>query len=193
MASERVQRQIDRLLDEAEASVSNLDWSVVRERARAVLGLEPGNPDAIAYFEAAVRELGDSEGASANPPLAQMTSDPGPVIQAPSSFFASGRYQVKEFLGEGGRKRVYMAHDSVLDRDVLYHNEAGGGEKGAAYARHMLNHGIFIQPSRPAQAYLCTAHTEEDIQRTVDAAASFFTDHQAALSYAPCTSPPAVR
>ena len=66
-------------------------------------------------------------------------------------------------------------------RDVLYHSEAGGGEKGAAYTRHMLNHGIFIQPSRPARAYLYAAHTEDDVQRTVDAAAGFFTDHQAAL------------
>ena len=32
--------------------------------------------------------------------------------------FASGRYQVKEFLGEGARKRVYRAHDTVLDRGV---------------------------------------------------------------------------
>ncbi len=66
-------------------------------------------------------------------------------------------------------------------RDVVYHNEAGGTAKGAAYARHMLNHGIFIQPSRPARAFLYAAHTEDDVQRTVDAAASFFADHQAAL------------
>ena len=35
----------------------------------------------------------------------------------PSSF-AGGRYQVQRFLGEGGRKRVYLARDSKLDRDV---------------------------------------------------------------------------
>jgi serine/threonine protein kinase len=32
--------------------------------------------------------------------------------------FAGRRYQVQRFLGEGGRKRVYLAHDSTLDRDV---------------------------------------------------------------------------
>ena len=40
-----------------------------------------------------------------------------PAVVAPTSF-ANGRYQVKELLGEGGRKRVYKAHDTVLDRDV---------------------------------------------------------------------------
>ena len=32
--------------------------------------------------------------------------------------FAGGRYEVKGFLGEGGRKRVYFARDMRLDRDV---------------------------------------------------------------------------
>jgi class 3 adenylate cyclase/tetratricopeptide (TPR) repeat protein len=32
--------------------------------------------------------------------------------------FASGRYAVRSFLGEGGKKRVYLAHDTRLDRDV---------------------------------------------------------------------------
>src|SRR3954471_11321169 len=31
---------------------------------------------------------------------------------------AGGRYSIDRYLGEGGRKRVYVAHDTVLDRDV---------------------------------------------------------------------------
>ncbi len=42
---------------------------------------------------------------------------PAPSPALPASF-ASGRYQVQRFLGEGGRKRVYLAHDSKLDSDV---------------------------------------------------------------------------
>jgi tetratricopeptide (TPR) repeat protein/archaellum biogenesis ATPase FlaH len=41
------------------------------------------------------------------------------TIPQPVSF-AGGRYQVKKFLGEGGKKRVYLAHDNVLDRDVAF-------------------------------------------------------------------------
>jgi class 3 adenylate cyclase/tetratricopeptide (TPR) repeat protein len=32
--------------------------------------------------------------------------------------FAGGRYEIKAFLGEGARKRVYLAHDQKLARDV---------------------------------------------------------------------------
>jgi len=34
--------------------------------------------------------------------------------------FANGRYQMKKFLGEGGKKKVYLVHDKVLDRDVAF-------------------------------------------------------------------------
>ena len=39
------------------------------------------------------------------------------VPSAPASF-AGGRFQAQRFLGEGGRKRVYLGHDDRLDRDV---------------------------------------------------------------------------
>jgi hypothetical protein len=41
---------------------------------------------------------------------------PSPI---PTSF-TRGRYQVKKFLGEGGKKKVYLVHDSLLDRDVAF-------------------------------------------------------------------------
>jgi hypothetical protein len=37
MATERVQRQIDRLLDDAEEALAGFDWDSVRQCAEAVL------------------------------------------------------------------------------------------------------------------------------------------------------------
>ncbi len=42
---------------------------------------------------------------------------PGDVPSLPA-FFGGRRYQVQRFLGEGGRKRVYQAYDSALQREV---------------------------------------------------------------------------
>ena len=66
-------------------------------------------------------------------------------------------------------------------RDMLQYEETGGMEKYAAYVRHMLNNGIFLQPGRPTRAYIYGAHTDEDIQHTIDATASFLEEHQVAL------------
>ncbi|MDP6606345.1 MAG: hypothetical protein QF664_08835 [Dehalococcoidia bacterium] len=43
MSSERVQRQVDRLLDAAEQALAENEWAIVRARCRAVLAIEPGN------------------------------------------------------------------------------------------------------------------------------------------------------
>jgi tetratricopeptide (TPR) repeat protein len=46
------------------------------------------------------------------------TPPPSPSPEPTS--FANGRYQVKKFLGEGGKKKVYLVHDTLLDRDVAF-------------------------------------------------------------------------
>ena len=45
MLSERVQRQIDRLLDEAEEAAARKAWDVVRERCEHVLTFDPESAD----------------------------------------------------------------------------------------------------------------------------------------------------
>ncbi len=133
MPSERVQRRVERFLDESEEALSRNDWDLASARARAVLAIDPQNSDARLYLESAERgrtSASNAAGASTNGPAAS-----GPVSQAfsyapapsrtasapahPASF-AAGRYVVKKFLGEGGKKRVYLAHDEVLDRDVAF-------------------------------------------------------------------------
>jgi len=51
---------------------------------------------------------------NAIPARPEQAPEPSPL---PTSF-ADNRYQIKEPIGEGGRKRVYLAHDTLLDRDV---------------------------------------------------------------------------
>ena len=58
MSSERFQRRIERLLDQIEEAVDQLDWETVRGRAHAVLALDPGNTDATDFLAAAERALG---------------------------------------------------------------------------------------------------------------------------------------
>ena len=53
MASERIQRQIDRLLDQAEGAMGQMAWEAVRDCAKAVLGLDSSNIDAIAFLASA--------------------------------------------------------------------------------------------------------------------------------------------
>jgi hypothetical protein len=55
--------------------------------------------------------------AASTAPTATGTATPQPSPALPASF-AAGRYVVKGFLGEGGRKKVYLAHDEKLDRDI---------------------------------------------------------------------------
>ena len=49
--------------------------------------------------------------------------------------FAAGRYTVRRLLGEGSRKRVYLAHDTRLDREVALAVIRTEGLDDAARAR----------------------------------------------------------
>ena len=49
MPSERVQRRIDKLLDEAEAAADVNDWPTMLARATAVIRVDPRNEDAESF------------------------------------------------------------------------------------------------------------------------------------------------
>ena len=108
-----MQRRIERLLDLADEAIEKFDWEAVRNGAEAVLALDPGNVDGLALL-AAVQRAQDASGSS-GPSQITPTSSTAPT--EPTSF-ANGRYEVKRFLGEGGKKKVYLAQDTLLDRGV---------------------------------------------------------------------------
>ncbi len=84
---------------------------------------------------------GDGAGEGGPAELAGARSDapPAPPEDAPDS--VAGRYEVRGFLGHGGRKDVYLAHDAELDREVavaLFDTE-GLGEAALARARREMH------------------------------------------------------
>jgi hypothetical protein len=117
MPSERTQRHIDRLLDEADKAMAARDWALLRQHAEDVLLLDAENEDARAFITAAERALAAAGEPSSTPSVSNQSRSPAGTM--PSSF-ANGRYQVKKLLGEGGKKKVYLAHDTLLDRDVAF-------------------------------------------------------------------------
>ncbi|MCI0800086.1 MAG: hypothetical protein J4O06_15010, partial [Chloroflexi bacterium] len=95
MASDRFQRRIDRLFDQIDEAVDQLNWAVVRDRAQAVLTLDPGNADAINFLAAAERALGDTVPETpSQSPSSPSTTATSTTTNQPTSF-ANGRYQVK--------------------------------------------------------------------------------------------------
>ena len=58
MPSERIQRRIDSLLDEADEAYARHDWAVAEDRASTALGLAPDNEDAGAILAAVARMAG---------------------------------------------------------------------------------------------------------------------------------------
>ena len=113
-----MQRRIDLLLDEADEAVSRLDWNAVRDRAQAVLAFAPEHREALAYLDAARR--GQDDVGTSQPEPKSIPDQPTVGVPEQPSSFANGRYQVKRFLGEGGKKRVYLAQDTLLDREVAF-------------------------------------------------------------------------
>jgi glutamate-1-semialdehyde 2,1-aminomutase len=78
---------------------------------------------------------------------------------------------------------LFDRHQPENYRDVLNYLDAGGSQKFAAFTTHMLNHGIFLPPfkKRALRHYIYGAHSENDIQKTIDAAAAFLNEHRADL------------
>jgi len=99
MASERIQRRIDLLLDEADQALADGNWPVVSDCSQKVLALEPNNSGALTFLAAAERARvvpmppgGQSQIPGAAP--AATTAQPTSPSAEPRTSFDNGRYQV---------------------------------------------------------------------------------------------------
>ena len=117
LSSVRVQRQVVRLLGELEEAVISRRWEAVRDTSHDVLALEPDNVDAQAFLAAAKRALGEDDShcvSNGTGSSSSVSIDHSNV----SGVVINGRYTLGRMIGEGARKRVYEAMDSLLDREV---------------------------------------------------------------------------
>ena len=118
MASERLSRHIERLLDEADEALTQRRWDVVQERAQDILSIDPENSEGVAFLAAAERALSSSVAATEGSPLARSSATPSaPHSPVQPTSFANGRYEVKRLLGELGMRPLM---ERVLSRrDIL--------------------------------------------------------------------------
>lgn len=77
MASDRLKRHIDRLLDEADEAIIARNWEAVRERAQDILAIDPENSDGLAILGTAERARQDG------PPSASLATPDTTQLQAP--------------------------------------------------------------------------------------------------------------
>ena len=118
MASDRIQRRIETLLDEAGEAVADSDWAVVRDRAQNVLRLDPENSDALSFLAAAERDIPSLS----NQPATEDISRQSPPLAAASDAGADHprdrleQYIPKELLAklQGTRKDVTSGERRVV-------------------------------------------------------------------------------
>src|SRR5437867_3469086 len=92
--SDRLQRQLDRFLDECEAALGAHQWVAARDAALAALGIEPENTDAQGFLAAAQRALAGT----AAVPSESSTATRREIPSAPEpTSFCDGRYLVVRF------------------------------------------------------------------------------------------------
>ena len=137
MTTERIKRRIERLLDQVEGAADAEDWRTVQRLSLQVLDMDEDNVDAQTFSRMAERSLGAAPPPAApTSPPATLTPEPAmatptPEVPTPArptppaqsqtpTSFSDGRYEVKRFVGEDGKKMVYLAHDNMLDRDVAF-------------------------------------------------------------------------
>lgn len=168
MVSERVQRQIDRLLDEAEAAIATGDWAAVGDHARTVLRLDPENSDALSYLAASERDP-DSAGGEGSPDTQDLAEPQPPSSSAPD---AERRQLTVMFCDLQGSTALSQQLDPEELRDVIRGYQevcAGAVARFEGHIAKYLGDGLLVYFGYPQ------AH-EDDPQRAVRAGLAILQD-----------------
>lgn len=126
MTSERVQRRIERLLDQAEEALETRAWDPAAEFCRAALALDPDNADALAFLEAATQATsGDAASGSSSPGETSAPAAREPISGRSKDERASSVSEYRSFeslrtrrrlrtRGPGDRERAGELQDEAL-------------------------------------------------------------------------------
>ena len=139
MTSDRITRDVERLLEAVTAAMSEGDFVRAHASATAAVALAPESAEARAYLDAATRGLAAATGeaeAAARP--AERPDD------ADSDGSVAGRYQKLDFLGRGSRSEVYRARDELRGREIAL--KLVGGDEPVAQGTGGILDSVFLAP-----------------------------------------------
>ncbi|MBI4265975.1 MAG: aminotransferase class III-fold pyridoxal phosphate-dependent enzyme, partial [Acidobacteria bacterium] len=66
-------------------------------------------------------------------------------------------------------------------RDIIHIVSGTQASADRAYRNHLLNNGVFLVARQPSRGFISYAHSEDDIQKTVELTARFLREHASAL------------
>ncbi|MCH9018150.1 MAG: AAA family ATPase, partial [Chloroflexi bacterium] len=167
MASERMQRRIERLLDQIDQAEAQGEWQSVHSLAQDVLEVDPGNGDATVYLRSAERRLAaalEIAGFSSASPTAVE-----PTATAPD---AERRQLTVMFCDLQGSTALSQQLDPEVLRDVIRSYQevcAGAVSKFDGHIAKYLGDGLLVYFGYPQ------AH-EDDPQRAVRAGLAILED-----------------
>ena len=127
-------------------------------------GTLSGNPLATAAALVALRRLRD-------PAVYERLEAAGARLEAGLREAVAGGNGAASMQRVGAMATLFFHPGPVRNFDEA---AASDTERYAAFFRHLLERGVYLAPSQFEAMFLCTAHGDAEIDRTVTAAAEFF-------------------
>ncbi len=127
-------------------------------------GTLSGNPIAMAAGITALRELKEHS-------LYDLLEQRGQFLEDGLRAAAKRANQEVQFHRIGSMFCTYFTSQSVSNLEDAMSSDR---EKFSKFFHGMLSNGVYLAPSQFEAGFISTAHTEEDLQKTIDAASNVF-------------------